>query len=268
MVTFTCIFVTITLFLTTLATLFLTLSLFSNEWEYMSYKTETVERIAKSKNSTVQWVEKKTARITLSATFQRDFSLSANESTAVVCKKCVIYLVPAFGGVNKLCVDISEALRYAMEKEGHEPETCISYLSNEKVISRDSWLDRMRNLAMSCAIVSLILLGCSAPLGVLGLIKKQISTIMVTGVMYSLADVFGIFNLVFMRFKRVKPDGFYTSTVLDKGIPEEYLRARTFSVGWPLSLEWAGLVFCLLASMLWLLLAKIFRFLVLSPILA
>ena len=48
----------------------------------------------------------------------------------------------------------------------------------------------MRNLAMSCAIVSLILLGTSAPLGILGLIKKQISTIMVTGVMYILAGTF------------------------------------------------------------------------------
>ena len=43
---------------------------------------------------------------------------------------------------------------------------------------------------MSCAIVSLILLGTSAPLGILGLIKKQISTIMVTGVMYILAGTF------------------------------------------------------------------------------
>lgn len=109
MVTFTCIFVTITLFLTTLATLFLTLSLFSDEWEYMTYKTDAVEKVAKSKNSSVQWIEKKTARITLPATFQKEFSISdsANESIGVACKKCVMYLVPAFGGVNKLCVDIS-----------------------------------------------------------------------------------------------------------------------------------------------------------------
>ncbi|GFR05171.1 uncharacterized protein TNCT_211291 [Trichonephila clavata] len=126
----------------------------------------------------------------------------------------------------------------------------------------------MRNLAMSCAIVCMILLGSSAPLGILGLFKKQISTIMVTGVMYSLAAVFGVFNLVFMRFKRVKADGFYTSTILDRGIPEEYLRTRLFTVGWPLSLECAGLCICFLASIFWLLLAKIFRFIVLSPTLS
>ncbi|GBL97076.1 hypothetical protein AVEN_254118-1 [Araneus ventricosus] len=152
-----------------------------------------------------------------------------------------------------------------MKEDGQESETCISYLSNEKVISRDSWLDRMRNLAMSCAIVCLILLVSSAPLGILGLFKKQISTIMVTGVMYSLAAVFGIFNLVFMRFKRVKSDGFYTSTSLDKGIPEDYLKTRVFTVGWPLSLECAGLCICILASLFWLLLSKIFRFIILSP---
>ncbi|KFM67415.1 hypothetical protein X975_09053, partial [Stegodyphus mimosarum] len=73
-----------------------------------------------------------------------------------------------------------------MKEDGFLVEECISYLSKEKVISRDSWLDRMRNLAMSCAIVCLILLGSSAALGILGLIKNEISTIMVTGVMYSL----------------------------------------------------------------------------------
>ncbi|XP_035234154.1 uncharacterized protein LOC118205984 [Stegodyphus dumicola] len=123
----------------------------------------------------------------------------------------------------------------------------------------------MRNLAMSCAIVCLILLAFSGPLGILGLFKKQISTIMVTGVMYILAAVFGIFTLAFMHFKRIKPDGFYTSTILDLNLPEEYMKCRNFTVGWPPSAEWAGLCLCLIGSLFWLLLAKIYRFQILSP---
>ncbi|XP_054707764.1 uncharacterized protein LOC129217482 [Uloborus diversus] len=261
MVTFTCIFVSITLLLTFLATLFLTLSLFSNEWEYITYKTERVEDIAESKNHSLGWIiTGQLARIEI----QVPHATGDNNRSGVVRKK-VFYLLPAHGGVNKLCVDISEPIRERMKTDGQKSENCISYLSNEKVISKDSWLDRMRNLAMSCAIVSLILLGCSAPLGILGIFKKQISTIMVTGVMYILAAVFGIFNLVFMRFKRVKPDGFYTSTVFDKGIPEDYMKTRIFTVGWPPSIEWAGLCLCLIASLFWLMLAKIFRFLILAP---
>ncbi|GIY32722.1 uncharacterized protein CEXT_159221 [Caerostris extrusa] len=107
----------------------------------------------------------------------------------------------------------------------------------------------MRNLAMSCAMVCLILLSFSAPLGILGLIKKQISTVMVTGVMYILAGVFGVFNLVFMHFKRVKPDGYYTSTMLDLNMPEDYMKERIFTVGWPPTAEWAGLILCFIGSL-------------------
>ncbi|KAF8793894.1 hypothetical protein HNY73_001926 [Argiope bruennichi] len=258
MVTFTCIFVTITLVLTTLATSFLLLSLHSNEWEYMSYKVGRVEQIAQTQNVSLQWLNAEVARIEYTVGPEENSNIG-NESQVSKAKSSVFYLVPAYGGVSKLCTDVSDSIRQKMKEDGQESETCISYLSNEKVVSRDSWLDRMRNLAMSCAIVCLILLVSSAPLGILGLIKKQISTIMVTGVMYSLAAVFGIFNLVFMRFKRVKSDGFYTSTSLDKGIPEDFLKTRVFTVGWPLSLECAGLCICILASLFWLLLAKIFR---------
>ncbi|GFT62399.1 uncharacterized protein TNCV_4717671 [Trichonephila clavipes] len=77
--------------------------------------------------------------------------------------------------------------------------------------------------------------------------------------------VFGVFNLAFMQFKRVKPDGFYTSTILDLNLPEEYMKLRIFSVGWPPTAEWAGLILCLIGSLFWLLLAKIYRFQILSP---
>ncbi|GFQ87897.1 uncharacterized protein TNCT_567501 [Trichonephila clavata] len=106
-----------------------------------------------------------------------------------------------------------DAAKMKMKEDGYDIENCISYLSNEKIISRDTWLDRMRNLAMSCAMVCLILLSFSAPLGLLGLFKKQISTIMVTGVMYILAGELTLCRLVLKYYYTEKDtdstQGFY-----------------------------------------------------------
>ncbi|KAF8793898.1 hypothetical protein HNY73_001930 [Argiope bruennichi] len=223
---------------------------------------EGVEEVARLKNHTLQWLPQELGRLEIPEDQLDKYEDKSKTNTK---KMVVVYLVPAYGGVNNLCPNITDAAKILTKKDGYDFDNCISYLSTEKILSRDSWLDRMRNLAMSCAMVCLILLAFSAPLGLLGLFKKQISTIMVTGVMYILAGVFGVFNLVFMHFKRVKSDGFYTSTVLDHNLSEDYMKHRIFTVGWPPTAEWAGLILCLLASLFWLLLAKIYRFQILSP---
>ncbi|XP_013791323.1 uncharacterized protein LOC106475171 [Limulus polyphemus] len=128
------------------------------------------------------------------------------------------------------------------------------------MVFRNTWLARMRNLGMSCAMVSLILLGACAIVGSFGLIKRQISAVMVTGVMFFLAALFGLFTLAFMYFKRVKPEGVYTSTVMDKGLPMKYLRTREFTMGWSASLGWGGIVLCIISSIFWLLLARVLRY--------
>jgi uncharacterized membrane protein YjjP (DUF1212 family) len=45
----------------------------------------------------------------------------------------------------------------------------------------------MQNLSISCALVCLIILGSSALVGAFGVLKHQISAVLVTGVMYLLA---------------------------------------------------------------------------------
>ena len=45
----------------------------------------------------------------------------------------------------------------------------------------------MQNLSISCALVCLIILGSSALVGTFGVLKHQISAVLVTGVMYLLA---------------------------------------------------------------------------------
>lgn len=45
----------------------------------------------------------------------------------------------------------------------------------------------MHNLSISCAMVCVILLASAALLGTFGIIKRQISAVLITGVMYILA---------------------------------------------------------------------------------
>lgn len=45
----------------------------------------------------------------------------------------------------------------------------------------------MQNLSISCALVCLIVLGAAALVGAFGILKHQISAVLVTGVMYLLA---------------------------------------------------------------------------------
>lgn len=45
----------------------------------------------------------------------------------------------------------------------------------------------MQNVSISCALVSLIILASAALIGAFGILKHQLSAILVTGVMYLLA---------------------------------------------------------------------------------
>ncbi|XP_050715320.1 uncharacterized protein LOC126998048 isoform X2 [Eriocheir sinensis] len=211
----------------------------------------------------------------------------------------VIYLVPHHGGIWTLCVGLSEEemeeednkkkeSMYEKKKkteEGGEEEKdggrrrrskrqeteqrqlhdkfplsgCINYLSSHSMGSseKNDWVQRMQNLSISCALVCCILLGASAVVGSFGIIQRQISAVLITGVMYILASTFGLFCLTIMHFKRrTKKD----CGVLDSQVTPEYSSARVFETGWSLELGWGGVVTCLAAALLWLLLARIMRY--------
>ena len=53
----------------------------------------------------------------------------------------------------------------------------------------------MQNLSISCALVCLIILGSAALIGAFGVCQRQISAILVTGVMYLLAGIYQIKTL-------------------------------------------------------------------------
>ncbi|GFY52750.1 uncharacterized protein TNIN_219001 [Trichonephila inaurata madagascariensis] len=101
MVIFTCIFVFLTVILSGLSTVFLTFSLLSNEWEYLTYKTGEVEELSRLKNHTLQWLPHDLGRL--------EIPEDQVEATVTVKtnNKVAVYLIPAFGGVNNLCPNIT-----------------------------------------------------------------------------------------------------------------------------------------------------------------
>ncbi|XP_022249347.1 uncharacterized protein LOC111087338 [Limulus polyphemus] len=262
---FTSIFTGATLVSTVAATACLSIALLTNHWETVTFVRDQVERVANSSQHSLRWVSKRLARVDTSedgvSKIVKGVSSSVysqqkmNNSTGDL-----IFLITLYGGVNAICTDISDEERSKLLTDEFSPPVCLSYLTPEGLVFRNAWLVRMHNLAMSCAMVSLILLATCALVGAFGLMKRQLSAIMVTGVMFFLAALFGLFTLAFMYFKRVKPEGVHTSTVIDKGIPVEYLRAREFTMGWSALLGLGGVILCSISSIFWLLLARVLRY--------
>ena len=105
MVIFTCVFVFVTLALSGSATLFLTLSLLSNEWEYLGYQEGKVQEIAKEKGHTFEWLPEHLGKLEMIVPVHENVGLT--NQTKIPKKIIIVYLIPAYGGVHKLCVDLT-----------------------------------------------------------------------------------------------------------------------------------------------------------------
>lgn len=105
MVIFTCVFVFFTIVLSALATVFLTFSLLSNEWEYLGYQEDKVQEIAKAKGHTFEWLPEHLGKLEMIVPAS-DNVVHVNQ-TKIPRKIIVVYLIPAYGGVHKLCADLS-----------------------------------------------------------------------------------------------------------------------------------------------------------------
>ncbi|KAL7723200.1 hypothetical protein ACLKA6_001670 [Drosophila palustris] len=130
----------------------------------------------------------------------------------------------------------------------------------------------MQNLSISCSLVCLIILGSAALVGAFGVCQRQISAILITGVMYLLAALFALFTLMIIHFKRQQGrpmldsdyDGTVDGIVARPGgvaiLAKPLLGARVFLTSWSLDLGWGGVVLCAITSVLWILLSKIMRY--------
>jgi len=123
----------------------------------------------------------------------------------------------------------------------------------------------MQNLAIACALVCLILLGAAIVVGLFGVLRPQISAVLVTGVIYVLSATFATFTLTIVHFKHKNRDECDPLDVWTRLIPElvdnnDFRSARIISHGWSLQLAWAGTIVCVLASIMWILLSKMMRY--------
>ncbi|EDV92897.1 GH19014 [Drosophila grimshawi] len=112
----------------------------------------------------------------------------------------------------------------------------------------------MQNLSISCSLVCLIILGSAALVGAFGVCQRQISAILITGVMYLLAALFALFTLMIIHFKRQQGrpmldsdyDGTVDGIVARPGgvaiVAKPLLGARVFLTSWSLDLGWGGVL--------------------------
>lgn len=271
------IFLFVTLLVTTSATAMLCSAMMSDHWEHISWDRMVVEKMTRNSTHYVQWhLNGKVAGI----------NVKYNG------KKENLFLVPMNGGIWTLCIDISESdMRYLGRYGFPHTQNCINYLVEEHSNAKGDELwrtngfpanyhpQRMQNLSISCALVCMIILGCAALLGAFGICKRQISAILITGVMYLLAALFALFTLMIIYVKRhqVRPivdtdyEGTIEGLVAPKGvarIAHPLLVARIFTTSWSIDLGWGGVLLCCLTSGLWIILSKIMRYNPLSAMLS
>uniref|UniRef100_A0A0L8I4I8 Uncharacterized protein n=1 Tax=Octopus bimaculoides TaxID=37653 RepID=A0A0L8I4I8_OCTBM len=148
----------------------------------------------------------------------------------------------------------------------------------------------MQTSAASCLIVSTIDLMTASALGIIAVFKKQVALVMVTGTLYMMAEValedhqrqhqqhrpplllppppltsppflcllsqagiFGVFTLVITYTKRTYEieDCFYFVT-----LPPQLCHTRQITYGYPITLMWIGVFFCVATCAIWIFLAR------------
>ncbi|CRL02409.1 CLUMA_CG015192, isoform A [Clunio marinus] len=283
----TVVFLLLTLFMTTTATAMLCAAIMTDHWENVVWDKEALTKIvnqtdsSKVTNQLELLLEGKAARL----------PFKGNDRGGV-------FLVPMHGGIWTLCINLREDEIRELSKKGFPSvNMCFNYLAGNNDNGRSGggeepradWQHsefqtsihphlRMQNLSISCALVCLIILGSAALIGAFGVCQRQISAILVTGVMYLLAALFALFTLMIIHFKRQKGkpmldsdyDGTVDGLVATRGsarMAQSLLGARIFSTSWSLDLGWGGVALCALASFFWIFLSKLMRFTPLSQLL-
>ncbi|CAG7724240.1 unnamed protein product [Allacma fusca] len=183
----------------------------------------------------------------------------------IVANPAIVFLLPLHSGVWISCIDITEQQFDELQNLGyHNMVHCVDHLNPDlpKPPEGRKWQHRMQNLAIACAMVCLILLGAAVVVGLFGILSRQISAILVTGVIYVLAALFALFTLTIVHLKDKNRHEKEMLDVWTQLTPDysEYSTARNISHGWSLTLGWAGSFVCVLASIMWILLSKIMRY--------
>ncbi|XP_070509249.1 uncharacterized protein [Chironomus tepperi] len=270
------IFLLITLIMTTSATSMLCAAFLTDHWENIMWDSALIDIINR----------------TDSQTFSNKYEFLLDEKVVRLPLKSNpdyggVFFVPMHGGIWSLCINLKDIEIKQLRPKGFpNVNLCYNYLTDNSENTRNDdtklsdWQHvesqsslqphlRMQNLSISCALVCLIILGSAALIGAFGVCQRQISAILVTGVMYLLAALFALFTLMIIHFKRQKGKTLlasdYDGTVegiqsQEPTFAQNLLDARIFATSWSLDLGWGGVVLCALASFLWIFLSKLMRF--------
>ncbi|RZF34605.1 hypothetical protein LSTR_LSTR008630 [Laodelphax striatellus] len=203
-----------TLGLTSCATAMLWAAIMTDHWEYVTWNHTKVEEIARTTQRNLShhrivivdsYLDRCVTRVAV-----RDLRLGRrphNQQEPLGEDIAAVFLVPMHGGIWTLCVSLTEEQIRLLSTVGFSQRECLNYLPplfqrTEELETRPDWQHRMQNLSISCALVCLIILGSSALVGSFGVLKHQISAVLVTGVMYLLAATFALFTLTIIHLKR------------------------------------------------------------------
>ncbi|XP_002054668.3 uncharacterized protein, partial [Drosophila virilis] len=274
-------FLFVTLLMTTSATAMLCAAIMTDHWEHVTWDRNSLDRYSNRSGLHLEWLlDDQVAMLKPDKRADHRF------------RRDSVFLVPMHGGIWTLCIDLpipqlQELRRNPKFPRGAPP--CVNYLagsmenargeeqrndwqhSESQVITLQPHL-RMQNLSISCSLVCLIILGSAALVGAFGVCQRQISAILITGVMYLLAALFALFTLMIIHFKRQQGrpmldsdyDGTVDGIVARPGgvaiMAKPLLGARVFLTSWSLDLGWGGVVLCAITSVLWILLSKIMRY--------
>ncbi|XP_055852101.1 uncharacterized protein LOC129916270, partial [Episyrphus balteatus] len=185
-------FLFVTLLMTTSATAMLCAAIMTDHWEHVRWDRERLDRLSNHTGLTLDWVLDEKVAI-LPPKDPRN-------------KRDAVFLVPMHGGIWTLCIDLPLQEMHLLKRHRKFPKTavpCVNYLagsmdSARSEETRNDWQHtefqtslqphlRMQNLSISCSLVCLIILGSAALVGAFGVCQRQISAILITGVMYLLA---------------------------------------------------------------------------------
>nr|XP_019526757.1 uncharacterized protein LOC109398800 isoform X2 [Aedes albopictus]XP_029718786.1 uncharacterized protein LOC115261372 isoform X2 [Aedes albopictus] len=295
-------FLFFTLLMTSSATAMLCAAIMTDHWEHVSWNREHLDRLTNKSSIELQWyLDGRAAKFSVSEMHRKSVDAMSKElnstrnvlkfSMPPIDKRANVFLVPMNGGIWTLCIALTAEEIRSLSGDGFpQVDQCVNYLADNtdsggqinEENSRAEWQHsefqpslhphlRMQNLSISCSLVCLIILGSAALVGAFGVCQRQISAVLVTGVMYLLAALFALFTLMIIHFKRqqgrpltdidygvsidgvvaVKPDYMYAQPLLN---------ARVIVTAWSLNLGWGGVVLCAFTSFLWILLSKIMRF--------
>ncbi|XP_014791028.1 uncharacterized protein LOC106884260 isoform X1 [Octopus bimaculoides] len=234
------------------ASLFMMIPLGSNFWEYYSYDEQALNTFNNSRSDIFNVVlvnPNESAKI-----YRVDFKPDKNNRS-----NTPAYLFSQYSGLIRICSQVSAETK---AKCNHLPDMwknpCYNFVTEydeetSTLNAKGNILAKMQTSAASCLIVSTIDLMTASALGIIAVFKKQVALVMVTGTLYMMAGIFGVFTLVITYTKRTYEieDCFYFVT-----LPPQLCHTRQITYGYPITLMWIGVFFCVATCAIWIFLAR------------